>query len=750
MAKKIKEYEVCDYLKLGDSKFQVIQVRKDSSLKVLSLVNHSIMNIKNEGLRKFKPSEKDIKAFDSLLNRLTFEEPEDLESFIPLVTFPTPENLEALKKAKKIGFDIETYGTVCQDDAFYPEKGEIRLLQVYVPEIEKTIIWDTGTLKKSRDLMSLPGIDILQAKLFSKKCVKYIHNAAFESKWVLDKFGIPINNVVDSMILSQLYWAGLQRGFAAKAILRPNSLEQVVLRVLGVKPDKKNQSYDYALPLGASQYNYAALDSYYTFQVGEKLLEMCNQEGLEKVVNAELSSIPAFAMMNYYGIPTCKKTLENLLEVYKEAANNVILPWLEKFPGTNPGSPKQVAECLKKGWNIEPFSVDSKTKVKKAATDNATLTPYALKEPIIDGLLFWRSLKKDVEYIEQYLNSIIQVNGIDVIRQNYNQNAPTCTGRSSSSSPNMQNIPTPTPKRKALGLPPIRTAFKAPEGYKMIIVDLAASHAQIARYASQDKKLIEANESGIKLHFYTVQGILEMEGVKADIKEVEAAKKNKDSKLHKRVSELYDPAKTVFYGGLNLNGAATLQASFLKKADMLLSLETCKQYVEGGRKAYSGLYQFQMKQIREANSVKNARQFSFENEEGELIKIGAVRGFYGTARSLDGGRLFIEKMPNKFNKGAWEVSGTDAVSYAWLRPEATIIKKSLGKICNHIYDKGFDAWIHQMTHDEIGAIVREDQAVDLAAYMTQTITQTFQEFVPDYLTESAIPYDYICDNWSEK
>jgi DNA polymerase I-like protein with 3'-5' exonuclease and polymerase domains len=744
------EFEVTNVLYTYDSEFEDICIGGYYVGKNLENDEEVLINV-SEKFKKFtkKVTKEEKELLECQASRANFKYVDAGSKLLDFIEFPNTENIKYLASADEIGFDIETLGIEKQSDALIPELGRIRLIQAYLPEIDKCIIWDLGVLEYPKNIDEMFGIKTLKKKLASRDCKIYIHNARFESAWIAEHFKIPIFNVIDSLILSQLYWAGLIRGFNKIGVKNPNSLEQVTLRLFGIKPDKTNQGYDYAMPLGNSQYNYAAMDAKLTYNASVKLLDMCLKEGMHKVVEAEMMAIPAFAQMNYKGVPVNPEKLKELLEIYTKTANEIIQPWLETFPNCNPGSSKQVLECLKEKWNIEPYSVDSKTKEKKLSSDNATLTPYALENPIIDALLFWRSLKKDCEYLEQYIESVKFVRGFTILRGNYTQNAPQCTGRSSSSSVNLQNIPTPTPKRKKLGLPPLRTAFEAPPGYKFILVDLAASHSQIARYLAQDKKLIEANESGVKVHFYTVQGLLAMQGIKAEVKELEKAKKDKNHPLAKYVSELYDPAKTILYGGLNLNGAVTLQASFLKKADMLVSLETCKEYVDGGRKTYYGIYEFQKQTIKKTNSMREHKTFEVMTEWG-IRKVGALTGVYGTSRSIDGGRLFIEKMPNKFKPGVLEASATDAVSYQWLRTEGTIMKKSLALVNNFLIENKIVGWLSQFCHDEAMCCVREESAYQVAEFMINKITETFRELIPDYNPESLNPNDYIIDNWSQK
>ena len=947
-----------------------------------------------------KPTKEELEVVETQERRANFEVDYYYHELDEMVVEPTEEYLEILSKSFEIGFDIETFGNLKQSDAFEPELGEIRLIQVYLPDVKKVIVWDLGTIdnRKYPSYKDIPGYGILISKLASKTTQVYIHNAAFENKWVWEKFNIPILNVVDSMILSQVYYAGLIRGFNRIGISKPNSLDQVVWRLFEVKLDKTDQSYDYACPITNRQLNYGAKDAKYTYKAGVELLRMCYAEGLKKVVDAELAAIPAFAMMCNRGVPFDVDIARSLLADYEAEASKVLQPWLDRFPDCNPGSPKQVLACLAE-LNIFPTALDPKTGLMKPCTNNPTLTPYALEDPLIESLLFWRSLKKDCQYLEGYIKSSRIQKGFQVVRTVYTQNAPQCTGRSGSSKPNLQNIPKLTPKREKAGLKPIRAAFRVPDGYKMIIVDLAASHAQIARFVSQDKQLKEAYATGVKLHFFTASGILKMRGVDAPPAELAKAKKDKDHPLYKEVAELYDPAKTVFYGcvplttqiltrdgwkyrhelkigesvashnpqtgfmewtpvlnifdyqdadlirldikngsvgntrwsitctpnhrwfgtdyrminrqienrpaffeakdivkanriltsskllcdgvdaflpeqkydfdwvkyvlslssdartawlsaclvseghldkqgswnftqnpgnicnamklaafleghrittyadigtgkhryatqrvrmhrrpwitgqkmtktpvgkadvwcvatknstfviregetititgnSLNLNGASTLQASFLKKADMLVDIPTCKLYVEGGRKAYSGLYKFQQKQIADAN--REIQKFTVKLEDGTEKKVGVYAGVYGTARSCDGGRLFIEKMPSKY-KEAWEVKGTDAVSYAWLRPEGTGMKKAMGLIVEHLlFTPDWGAWLAQFTHDEVGLIVKEEWAYDCAKFTLETVTNCFKEIVPDYEAEDYDPNSYIRESWADK
>ena len=676
------------------------------------------------------------------LAKLCHDEQERLSD---LVVEPTPEYLAELEKATEIGFDVETLGLEHPSCAFYPDKGELRLLQAYLPSIDKCIIWDLGEPQKR---LTPPGLDILKKKLISPKCTVFIHNAAFENAWINSKWHCPIFNVVDSLILSQLYWAGLIRGFAKIGIKDPNSLKQVAFRLFGEEIDKTEQSFDYALPLLNNQLNYAAYDGKLTYRCGKRLLEMCWTMGLHhdkpnrpSVVTAEMAVIPAFAQLNYNGYPVDVTRFNELYEQYTKAESEAIAPWMTRFPKSNPGSWQQVLKCF------DELGIVDEEGNKFTSTGNELLTPVQEKYPLVKALLLWRTLKKQREYLDGYMKAIEKVRGFDVIRSKFKQNADQVTGRSSSSKPNLQNVPKLSPTLKRMGLGAIRSAFKPPEGYKIILEDLSASHAQLARQLSQDPALLESNETGLKIHFYTVSGMMKFKGINITPADCAKARKDKTHPYHKEVDELYDPAKTTFYSGLNLGGAERLKGTFADfDPPIFLPLSLCKEYTEGFKVAYPQLVRYQRSVINRTNQGR----FRFPIEiDGEIKYVGVFQGYYGIARSFDGGLQYIEKMPSRYSDD-WQVKAADAVSFGWLRPEATIIKYSMALIVKWLLMTGKDAWLCGMAHDEVNIIAHESIALEVATYVKETITKVFQMFVSDYIPEEPDPAKSIINNWSEK
>eukprot|EP00466_Bigelowiella_natans_P000628 jgi/Bigna1/125974/aug1.1_g682 len=80
------------------------------------------------------------------------------------------------------------------------------------------------------------------------------------------------------------------------------------------------------------------------------------------------------------------------------------------------------------------------------------------------------------------------------VRCTFNQ-ATTSTGRLSSSSPNLQNIPARTKEGRE-----VREAFVAPNGHKMLSADYSQIELRIMANFSRDKSLVEAFREGKDVH----------------------------------------------------------------------------------------------------------------------------------------------------------------------------------------------------------------------------------------------------------
>ena len=118
-----------------------------------------------------------------------------------------------------------------------------------------------------------------------------------------------------------------------------------------------------------------------------------------------------------------------------------------------------------------------------------------MDHPLVDALLEYRELEKlRSTYVDGYL-PLIAPDGR--IHTRFNQMAAT-TGRLSSDSPNLQNIPVRSETGRT-----IRRAFVADEGHRFLVADYSQIELRVLAHMSEDPFLIEAFRSDMDIHTAT-------------------------------------------------------------------------------------------------------------------------------------------------------------------------------------------------------------------------------------------------------
>jgi DNA polymerase-1 len=118
-----------------------------------------------------------------------------------------------------------------------------------------------------------------------------------------------------------------------------------------------------------------------------------------------------------------------------------------------------------------------------------------LDHPLVEALLEYRELEKlRSTYVDGYLPLI---DGDGRIRTRFNQMAAT-TGRLSSDSPNLQNIPVRSESGRT-----IRRAFIAGKGSEFLVADYSQIELRVLAHMSGDPFLIEAFQEGLDIHTAT-------------------------------------------------------------------------------------------------------------------------------------------------------------------------------------------------------------------------------------------------------
>ena len=159
-------------------------------------------------------------------------------------------------------------------------------------------------------------------------------------------------------------------------------------------------------------------------------------------------------------------------------------------------SPKQLAHVL-----FEKLNLPKGKRVKRGySTASGVLEALAPKYEIAARVLEYRELEKlRSTYIEGLLELADKTT--NRVHTNYDQ-AGASTGRLSSSSPNLQNIPIRSEWGKR-----IRKAFIAPRGCKLVSADYSQIELRILAHISGDDVLCSAFERGDDIHSATASTI---------------------------------------------------------------------------------------------------------------------------------------------------------------------------------------------------------------------------------------------------
>ncbi|WP_066686964.1 DNA polymerase I [Christensenella intestinihominis] len=161
----------------------------------------------------------------------------------------------------------------------------------------------------------------------------------------------------------------------------------------------------------------------------------------------------------------------------------------------NISSTKQLAEIL-----FEKLGLPVVKKTKTGySTDIEVLEKLENKHPIIPYIVEYRALTK---LKGTYIDGLIGMIRGGVIHTTFLQTA-TATGRLSSAEPNLQNIPI-----KSAMANDIRSAFVAPDGYKIVSADYSQIELRILAAIADDKHLKDAFMKGQDIHARTAAEVL--------------------------------------------------------------------------------------------------------------------------------------------------------------------------------------------------------------------------------------------------
>ncbi len=312
-------------------------------------------------------------------------------------------------------------------------------------------------------------------------------------------------------------------------------------------------------------------------------------------------------------------------------------------------SPKQIQQIL---FSEEGLGLEPKKKTPKGAPSTNEEALKLLDHPLVDLILSYRTLTKlNSTYLEA-LPKQIDLH-TQRLHTSYHQ-AVTATGRLSSSSPNLQNIPI----RSELGAR-IRGAFVASEGCVIIAADYSQIELRIMAHISQDANLLEAFKHDQDVHSATAATMF-----KVAIDEVTKEQRRR--------------AKAINFGliyGMSAFGLA-------KQIDV--SRTEAKEYIDAYFENYPGVAQY-MEDTRESAKIQ------------------------GYVETIMGRRLYLPQI-NAKNKMLQQHALRTAINAPMQGSSADIIKKTMLDVHDWIGKNNNDIKMIMQVHDELVFEVSADQA----------------------------------------
>jgi len=233
-----------------------------------------------------------------------------------------------------------------------------------------------------------------------------------------------------------------------------------------------------------------------------------NKKTEELFYEVEMPLVKILTDMEFWGVKIDDKFLGKLSDKVAGQIEN-LRKNIIKMAGVdfNINSTQQLSEVLYKKLGI--WSESAKKTKTGISTGIESLEKLKGDHPIINLLIEYRGLTKlQSTYLEALPKLISKFD--DRVHTSYNQTI-TSTGRLSSSDPNLQNIPI----RTELGAE-IRKAFVAPKGKKLLIFDYSQIELRVVASISNDKKMLEAFNTGRDTHTETASAIFGVPEDKVD------------------------------------------------------------------------------------------------------------------------------------------------------------------------------------------------------------------------------------------
>ena len=514
--------------------------------------------------------------------------------------------VQILLQQKEIGIDTETTSL----DPIVAEL--VGIAFAYTPYEAFYIPCDSTNTKEI--------IEIIQPIFDQKEITLIGQNLKYDLRIFATYSVYPINNLWDTMLAHYLLHPENRHNldYLAETFLQYETITTESL--IGKKGKNQLSMRDISVDRIT---NYACEDIDITLRLKAIFAPMLAEQGLEHLFHTiEMPLVKVLATMEQNGISIDTEYLQ-VYDIKISEKISILETTIYELAGVtfNLNSPKQLSDILFKVLGIAS-TPSQKGKTSQLSTAEDVLAKLVDKHLIISPILEYRTLQK---LRSTYIKAIPEmVSPITNRLHTQFQQTVAATGRLSSTSPNVQNIPIRTEEGRE-----IRKSFVSREtNYNLLAADYSQIELRIMAAVSKEENMIKAFQDGIDIHTTTAANVF---GV--TLEEVDADMRRK--------------AKMVNFGiiyGISAFGlserlqiprreAATLIENYFAtypaiKTYMDMTIEQCKQngYVEtlSGRRRYLRDINAKNATIR-AMAERMAINTPIQGTAADMIKIAMVK-----------------------------------------------------------------------------------------------------------------------------
>ena len=400
--------------------------------------------------------------------------------YIP-VTHDAPRIAEPVKKTKAV-----------------KEQKQASLFDVAATATAQTIPIYNDNAPPSQHPFAKLSVEVVREKMSAlfadAKIEKIAHNASYD--WgVLQRAGFEISGFAfDTMIAAHLLEQNANAiGLKNLAFTHFGAQMTEIEALIG---KGKNQITMEQVSIDKLT-QYASADADYTYRLYEKYKPLLMERGLDKLFyEVEMPLVRVIVDLERAGVLLDLDVLQKL-SVEINARLQEIETQVYEMVGTkfNLNSPVQLSEALFEKLGLSSQGME-RTATGKISTAAGALENLREQHPVIPLILEHRELSKlKGTYVDALPELVNPADGR--VHTSFNQ-AGAVTGRLSSSSPNLQNIPV----RTELGRR-VRGAFIAPKGSVLLSADYSQVELRILAHVSQDPAFLEAFAKGEDIHAST-------------------------------------------------------------------------------------------------------------------------------------------------------------------------------------------------------------------------------------------------------